>query len=234
MNKIRLVIGVCFMLIQACAAQSIEQANTDYYTQVCERFIACGNTADVAESATFMRIKDTPSCVRALTSRDSAEHWRSLLNEKKLAFRPNNQAICMQAISELTCKQIGRGITRPSDIAGCETFVAGTTGLGSACTGQSECGPGTMCDGTCKDIPLLQCGEESCSSAQICDYKSQSCVTPKKVGEFCTNFSECESRSCGDGICKAGAIVSKSGGSCEAGFVCPLGEECEGTTCKPW
>ncbi len=217
------------------ANETIEKSYQEFYTQVCERFIACGNHSDVAEMASLARIKDVKSCMEKMMKRDNARQWKTLLAEKRISYNTKMKSACFSKISTLSCKIISNGIQKPSAIKGCEPFIDGMAEIGASCSKQMECkAAGVVCAGTCQKPPLLECGAELCTEVQACDSKALKCISPKKVGQSCTNFSECESSNCSDGVCGAGAIVSKPGGSCEGHYVCPLGEECDGKICKPY
>lgn len=225
-----------FSIASVYADQTIEQSHQEFYTQVCQRFIACADHPHVAEMASLAHIKDVESCMAIMTRRDTAQQWKALFDTGRITYNPEMRSGCSAQLSTLSCKTIANGIQKPSAIDGCEQFIDGTVAIDAACSSQMECkAAGTVCSGTCQKPLLLECGDELCTANQACEFKTLHCIAPKKVGESCTNFSECETSSCtGEGRCGALATVSKPGGSCEGGFVCSIGEECEGKVCKPF
>lgn len=233
----RYLIGLMmfFSVFNAYAGETIQQSHDAFYTKFCERFIACGTHPNVAEMASLAQIKDVASCKAVLIEMDSAKRWESLLESKSITHNPKMTESCLEGIASLSCKSASHGVKNPEAIKGCEAFVVGTVELGASCSKHMECKSGTLCAGTCQKPQLLSCGEELCSESQVCDAVTQHCIAPKKVGEACANFSECETWNCGEaGKCGPLATVSEPGGSCEAGFVCSLGEACSGKSCKPY
>lgn len=232
------LVGLMMILgiASAYADQAIEQSHQEFYTQVCQRFIACGDHPHVAEMASLAHVKDVESCIAIMTRRDNAQQWRTLFDEERITYNPEKKSECFAQLSTLSCKTIANGIQKPSAIDGCARFIDGSVAIDALCSTQMECkAAGTVCSGTCQKPPLLECGDERCTGGQACDSKTLQCIAPRKVGESCTNFSECETSSCtGEGKCGALATVSKPGGSCEGGFVCSIGEECEGKICRPY
>jgi len=219
----------------ASANQAIEQFGNEYFTEVCKRFIACGNDPGVAEIASMAHIKDVQSCVTAMTSRDNPQKWSEVLALKKLKFDPKTKATCFASIAKMPCKLMAFGVKKPAAIKGCESVITGVVADFESCSTHLECkSSDAVCSGgKCEKPRPLLCGEELCGSNQACDYKSQRCISPKKTGQSCTNFSECLSSNCVGGQCVAGAVVAKPGGSCEVN-ICPLGEQCDGKNCKPY
>jgi len=217
------------------ANQSIEEFGNEYFTEVCKRFIACADDTGVAEMASMAHIKDVKSCVTAMTARDNPQKWREVLDLKQVTFDPTTKAACFAGIAKMSCKSMAFGVKKPAGIKGCESVITGVVADFKNCKTHLECksSDAACYGGKCEKPRPLLCGEDLCGSDQVCDFKAQHCTAPKEIGQSCTNFSECESRNCSDGICAAGATVAKSGGSCEIN-VCPLGEACDGKLCKPY
>ena len=217
------------------ANQTIEEFGSEYFTEVCKRFIACADDAGVAEMAALARIKDVQSCVTAMITRDNPKNWRGVLDLKQVKFDPKTKAACFAGIKQMSCKSMAFGVRKPAGIKGCESVITGVVADLASCKTHLECksSDASCSGGKCEKPRPLLCGEEECGSKQVCDYKAQRCTSPKAIGQSCTNFSECDSSNCSDGICTAGAKVAKSGGSCEIN-VCPLGEQCDGKKCKPY
>jgi hypothetical protein len=230
---ISLIIVLSFNITHA--NQTIEQFGNEYFTEVCKRFIACSNDPGVAEMASMARIKDVKSCVTAMTRRDNPQKWSAVLDLKRVTFDSKTKAACFAGIAKMSCKSMAFGVRKPAEINGCESVITGVVADFESCKTHLECksSDASCSGGKCEKPRPLLCGDEECTANQTCDFNAQRCISPKQVGQSCTNFSECETSSCVDGKCMKGAVVAKPGGSCEIN-ICPLGEECDGKTCKAY
>jgi len=235
--KILILLGVLF--VGSSTASNIEKFNEDYYTQICKKLVSCQSSYRVAETLMMMQVKDVDDCVKKLSSRDSAKAWKTSLNRKQITFNAKNVPACLAAVSELTCETIAKRVFKSAGIKGCEKVIEGTVLDFKKCVSHLECSNAqATCYDTCQPPRFLQCGEtmgeELCSTSQYCDTKQHKCFSLNKVGDKCTNFSECETRNCSDNICKDYPSVRKAGESCGRDFsnVCIMGYYCSDDTNK--
>lgn len=227
------------MTTLSLAEATIEKFNADYYTQVCKKLVSCQSNHNVAETLMLMRVTSVEDCAKKLSSRDSAKAWKTSLESKNIQFNPKKITHCLASIEKLSCQTIAKRIVKPSGLKGCETVITGSIKDFKKCTSHLECsGTVSACYDTCQPPELLQCGEtlgeELCDATQYCDAQNQKCFSKAKVGEKCNNFSECETGSCSEGICKDYPKVRKAGETCgrEYSNVCSMGYYCGDQTNK--
>lgn len=230
------------ILVAFCAvtgqvrAESIEQFHHDYYTQICKGIISCSDNVGIAEGLQYMRVTNVKACVLMFTERDQPAQWKNAFTQKTVRFEPKSRQACLTAVSEASCETLDSRLARPAVIKGCEDVLVGSVENRAQCDSSLECkSNAASCVGTCEEPGLLLCGEDSCTSAEYCDFENKTCATPKKIGAACANFSECEDQ-CDKGICRASRPVVEPGGQCGKGTskICSIGEYCPNDECTPF
>ena len=222
--------------LNSASAESIEQFNHDFYTQICTSLIACADDVGIAETFQLTKITNVESCVLVLGKRDKPENWQQTLAKKMVVFDPKASQICLTSITELSCKELGKRRAKPAGIKGCENVIVGTIDDNAQCSSHLACkSSNASCYGTCMTPRLLSCGDDLCTSTEYCDTEKNACFALKKNGETCLNFSECED-GCYNGTCKAPPPVVKPGGQCgnDYGHICSIGEFCAEDQCTPF
>lgn len=217
-------------------AESIEQFNHSYYTQVCEGIIACSDDVRIAESMQYMRITNVQACVSMFTERDQPKQWNTALTQKTVRFNPASSEACLSAVSEASCATLSGRLARPAVIKGCEAVIVGAVENLAKCDSSLECkSNAASCVGTCEEPRPLLCGEDLCNSSEYCDFENKTCAAPKKLGAACANSTECQN-SCISGTCQLPRPVVKPGGLCGKGTsrICSIGEYCINDQCTPF
>ncbi len=128
---------------------------------------------------------------------------------------------------------VGAGTTDANlspDVFSTGTVTGNCLGLGSGCTGPSECCSGACASGACAYPPCRSDNQTCTTSGECC---SQTCgaggtctplnVACKTLGNGCAQSSECCSKLCSGGTCQASSFCGQAGDSCATGAECCTG-----------